>query len=181
MLLVVPKYSTTVYACAHVHLWNRNEQRGVYKTLDGGKSWNKILTVNDDTGCAMMAMDPQNASTIYAAMWTFRRKAWTFDSGGIGSGLFKSTDGGSTWKKLSKGLPEGELGRIAVALAPSKPNVVYAAVEAKDSALYRSDDGGDSWTKLSSTLFMVWRPFYFANLYVDPKNYNRVYKQGGSF
>jgi photosystem II stability/assembly factor-like uncharacterized protein len=180
-ILVDPKNSNTVYACAMGHLWDRSEQRGVYKTLDGGKSWNKILTVNDDTGCAMMAMDPQNANTLYAAMWTFRRKAWTFNSGGIGSGLFKSTDGGSTWKKLSKGLPEGELGRIAVAVAPSKPNVVYAAVEAKDSALYRSDDGGDSWTKLSSTLFMVWRPFYFSNLYVDPKNENRVYKAGGSF
>ncbi len=179
-ILVDSKNSNTVYACAMGHLWDRSEQRGVYKTLDGGKSWNKILTVNDDTGCAMLAMDPQNSGTLYAAMWQFRRKAWTFNSGGPGSALFKTTDGGSTWKKLTKGLPEGELGRIAVAVAPSKPNVVYAAVEAKDGALFRSDDGGDTWNRLSSTLFMVWRPFYFANLYVDPKNENRVYKVGGS-
>jgi photosystem II stability/assembly factor-like uncharacterized protein len=177
-IVVDHKNGDTVYACATGHLWDANPERGVYKTTDGGKSWKQVLKVNDDTGCAMMAMDPQDPKVLYAAMWQFRRKAWTFKSGGPGSGLFKSTDGGETWKKLTKGLPAGELGRIGVAVAPSRPSTVYAVVEAKegDSALYRSDDLGESWAKLNAGAQIVGRPFYFAHVYVDPKDYNRVYK-----
>ncbi len=175
-ILVDPKNSDTVYACATGHLWNSNSERGVYKTSDGGKTWQRVLFANEDTGCAMIAMDPQDSKLLYAAMWQFRRKPYTFTSGGPGSGLFKSTDGGAHWKKLSKGLPEGDLGRIGIAVASSRASVIYAAVEAKHSALFRSDDLGETWTEMNSGQNIVARPFYFANLYIDPKDYNRVYK-----
>ena len=177
-VIVDPKDSNTAFVCATGHLWDANPERGVFKTTDGGKSWQKTLFVNDDTGCAMMDIDPQDSKTLYAAMWQYRRKPYTFSSGGPGSGLFKSTDGGQTWAKLSKGLPEGDLGRIAVRVAPSNPKVVYAVVEAKRSALFRSDDGGENWARLNDGPNIIGRPFYFALLYVDPKNENRVYKPG---
>lgn len=177
-ILVDPKNNDTVYACATGHLWNSNPERGVFKTTNGGKTWRKALSVNDDTGCAMIAMDPQDANILYAAMWQFRRKPYTFTSGGPGSGLYKSTDGGETWKKLARGLPEGDLGRIGIAVAPSRPSVVYAVVEAKHSALFRSDDLGESWTEMNSGQEIVGRPFYFATVFVDPKDYNRLYKPG---
>jgi len=180
-ILVDPGDSNTVYACATGHLWNDNDERGVYKTTDGGKSWKKILAgANASSGCAMLATNPQEPKTIYASMWDFRRQGWTFRSGGPGSGLFKTTDGGDHWTELtaanSEGLPEKPYGRIALAVAPSKPNVVYAMIESKQSALFRSDDGGKKWTKLDASSYMVWRPFYFANLIVDPKNENKIFK-----
>src|SRR5258708_3269473 len=180
-ILVDPGDSNTVYACATGHLWNDNDERGVYKTTDGGKSWKKVLAgANASSGCAMMAANPQEPKTIYASMWDFRRQGWTFRSGGPGSGLFKTTDGGDHWTELtaanSEGLPEKPYGRIALAVAPSKPNVVYAMIESKQSALFRSDDGGKKWAKLDASSYMVWRPFYFANLIVDPKNENKIFK-----
>ncbi len=177
-VIVDPKDANTAYVCATGHLWDANPERGVFKTSDGGKTWQKTLFVNDDTGCAMIDIDPQDSKTLYASMWQYRRKPYTFNSGGPGSGLFKSTDGGKTWAKLSRGLPEGDLGRIAMRVAPSNPKVVYAVVEAKKSALFRSDDGGDTWARLNDGPNIVGRPFYFALLYVDPKNENRVYKPG---
>jgi photosystem II stability/assembly factor-like uncharacterized protein len=180
-ILVDPKDSNTVFACATGHLWNDNDERGVYKTTDGGTTWKKVLAgANGSTGCAMLATNPQEPKTFYASMWDFRRQGWTFRSGGPGSGLFKSTDGGDHWTEIapsnSQGLPEKPYGRIALAVAPSKPNVVYAMIESKQSALYRSDDAGKSWKKLDASQFMVWRPFYFANLIVDPKNENKLFK-----
>ena len=180
-ILVDPKDSNTVYACATGHLWNDNDERGVYKTTDGGTTWKKVLAgANGSTGCGMLSANPQEPKTIYASMWDFRRQGWTFRSGGPGSGLFKSTDGGDHWTEIapsnSQGLPEKPYGRIAVAVAPSKPNVVYAMIESKQSALYRSDDAGKSWKKLDASQYMVWRPFYFANLIVDPKNENKLFK-----
>jgi photosystem II stability/assembly factor-like uncharacterized protein len=180
-ILVDSKDGNTVYACATGHLWDDNEERGVYKTTDGGKSWKKVLAgANPSTGCAMLATSSQDPKTLYAALWDFRRQAWTFRSGGPGGGLFKSTDGGEHWTELNpstaKGLPDKPYGRIALAVAPSKPQVVYAMIESKKSALFRSDDGGQNWKQLDASQYMVWRPFYFANLIVDPKNENKVFK-----
>ncbi len=180
-ILVDPSNGNNVLACATGHLWDDNDERGVYKTSDGGKTWNKVLAgANASTGCAMLSMSPQEPKTIFASTWDFRRQGWTFRSGGPGSGLFKSTDGGDHWTEITpanaQGMPEKPYGRIGVAVAPSKPNVVYAMIESKQSALFRSDDAGKTWKRLDSSQFMVWRPFYFANLIVDPKNENKIYK-----
>ena len=181
-ILVNPSDGNDVLACATGHLWNDNDERGVYRTSDGGKTWNKVLAgVNGSSGCAMIARSKQDAKTIYAAMWDFRRQGWTFRSGGPGSGLFKSTDGGATWNEITesnaKGLPPKPYGRIAVQVAESKPNVVYANIEAeKGRGLYRSNDSGATWTKLDASNYMVWRPFYFGNLIVDPKDENKIFK-----
>jgi photosystem II stability/assembly factor-like uncharacterized protein len=181
-ILVDPADGNNVVVCATGHLWDDNNERGVYKTSDGGKTWKKVLAgANGATGCGLLAMSQQEPKTIYASMWDFRRQGWTFRSGGPGSGLFKSTDGGDHWSEISassaKGLPAKPWGRTAVAVAPSNPQVVYANIEAeKGRGLYRSNDGGASWTKLDSSNFMVWRPFYFANLIVDPKDENKIFK-----
>jgi photosystem II stability/assembly factor-like uncharacterized protein len=178
-IAIHPKDGNTVFACALGHLWNSNTERGVFKTTDGGKTWNKVLYRNDSTGCANLAMDPQDPNILYAGMWDVRREPHNFRSGGPGSGLFKSTDGGATWKELRKGLPEGDLGRIGIAVAPSNHARVYAVVEARNhTALFRSDDAGDSWTEVNSSFNISGRPFYFARLSVDPKNADRVYKPG---
>ncbi len=188
-ILVDPTKTDTVYACAPGKLWSDSDERGVYRTTDGGKTWTKILKGgNLSTGCSMISMDKQNPSTLFAGMWDFRRKGWTFRSGGDGpdapsaSGLLKSTDGGTTWtdldEKSAKGLPPKPWGRVAVTIAPGKPNVVYAFIEAAipKNGLYRSDDGGATWQALDRSQWMVWRPFYFASLIVDPKNENKLYK-----
>jgi photosystem II stability/assembly factor-like uncharacterized protein len=180
-ILVNPKDGNSVLVCATGHLWNDNDERGVYKTSDGGKTWNKVLAgANGSTGCGMLAMSPQDPQTVFASLWDFRRQGWTFRSGGPGSGLYKSTDGGDHWTELNdsnaKGLPEKPWGRLALAVAPSKPQVVYANIESKSSALYRSDDGGKTWNRLDSSRFVVWRPFYFGNLIVDPKDENKIFK-----
>jgi photosystem II stability/assembly factor-like uncharacterized protein len=170
----------TVFVCATGPAFGDHPERGVYRTRDGGKKWEKVLYVAPDTGCADLALDPTQPDTIYAAMWQFRRLPWFFTSGGGRSGLFKSTDGGGTWKPVRAGLPEGDLGRMAIAVAPSKPGRVYATVEAKKTALYGSDDYGESWTRLSDASAVTGRPFYFSRLVVDPKNADRVYKPGFS-
>ena len=173
---VDPVHPETLFVAATGRLWSSGGQRGVYRTRDGGKTWERVLHVDDQTGCADIAVDPSDPLTVYAAMWTFRRRPWVFSSGGEKSGLFKSTDGGATWRELRKGLPEGMLGRIAIAVAPSRPSRVYAVVEAKESALYRSDDRGESWTRMNAGANITIRPFYFGRVYVDPKNPDRVYK-----
>ena len=186
-IIVDPKNSSTVYACVPGKLWSDSEDRGVYKTTDGGKGWSKILKgANLSTGCSMISMNPQDPKVLFAGMWDFRRKGWTFRSGGenptapSGSGFFQTTDGGSTWNELdeksAKGLPAKPWGRVAVTIAPAKPNVVYAMIESTRSALFRSEDGGKTWEERDRSNWMVWRPFYFANLIVDPKNENKVYK-----
>ena len=156
--------------------WGPNADRGVYKTTDGGKSWRKILYINDETGVGDMVVDPSNPNKLIVAMWEFGRKPWYFNSGGPGSGLHISYDGGESWKKITPkdGLPKGELGRIGLAIAPSKPNVVYALVEAKKNALYGSTDGGLKWRKISDKNIGN-RPFYYADIYVDSKNENRIW------
>jgi photosystem II stability/assembly factor-like uncharacterized protein len=178
-IVVNPKHPDTVLVAATGGLWNSNPERGVYRTRDGGKTWERVLHVDDETGAADIAMDPQDPDVLYASMWQFRRRPWTFSSGGPGSGLYKSTDGGTTWRRLEGGLPAGDLGRIAVAVSPVRASRLYAAVEARTTAFWRSDDCGEHWTRLNdSNMSVTWRPFYFAHVVPDPANIDRVYKCG---
>jgi len=150
--------------------------RGVYVTFDGGNTWNKSLYLSAASGASDIAMDPKNPSVVYAGMWHFRRVPWTFTSGGPDDGLYKSTDGGRSWKRLTgNGLPAGLTGRIGLAIAPSNPNRVYAIIEAKGGILWRTDDAGAHWTMTSSDTLVDQRPFYFTHIAVDPKNPNHVY------
>jgi photosystem II stability/assembly factor-like uncharacterized protein len=177
-IAVHPKKPDTAFVCATGHAWDANEERGVFRTDDGGKTWKKILYVDKNTGCSDLSMDPGEPSILYAGMWDYRRQPNFFRSGGSGSALYRSRDGGETWQKLTSGLPAGEYGRIAVAVAPSRPSTVYALIEAKKTALYRSDDLGEHWTEVNDSFNIQVRPFYFSHLAVDPKNHNRVYKPG---
>jgi photosystem II stability/assembly factor-like uncharacterized protein len=190
-IIVSPKNSDTIYAAVPGRLWSDSPDRGLYKTTDGGKSWKLILKgANLSTGASTIALDPTNPDIIFAGLWDFRRKGWTFRSGGegpdqpSGSGLFRSADGGATWTEITpeknQGFPKKPYGRIAVAIAPSNAKRVYAVVESIDSALFVSDDGGLTWDKRDKSTWMVWRPFYFANLIVDPKNPDRLFKTNGS-
>lgn len=174
-VIIHPDNPKIVYAAALGHLWNANKERGIYMTEDGGKSWKKILYVNENTGCADLDMDPQDPNIMYAAMWQFRRRPWTFTSGGAGSNLYKTTDAGKSWRIIRKGLPKGNLGRIGIAIAPSRTSVIYATVEAKENGLYRSDDLGESWKKVNESLSVRLRPFYFSKLTVDPNDHKTAY------
>ncbi|MDX1647303.1 MAG: hypothetical protein R3304_09180 [Longimicrobiales bacterium] len=176
-ILTHPDDPDLVYVGVMGPAWSDGEQRGVYRTTDGGETWERILWRNERTGVADMVMDPENPEKIFAAMWEFRREPWFFTSGGPGSGLFLTYDGGDTWRELTPedGLPAGELGRVGIAVAPSDPDVVYALVEAERSALVRSDDGGHSWRTVNDEPGIVPRPFYYADLRIDPRNENRIY------
>jgi photosystem II stability/assembly factor-like uncharacterized protein len=190
-IIVSPKSSDTVYACVPGSLWSDSPDRGLYKTTDGGKTWKQVLKgPNLSTGCTSIALDPTDSNIVFASLWDFRRKGWEYRSGGKGpdqpsaSGLFRSTDGGTTWSEITpdsnKGFPKKPYGRLAVAIAPSNAKRVYAFVESPDSALFVSDDGGMTWDKRDKSNWMVWRPFYFANLIVDPKNPDRLFKPDGA-
>ncbi|HSR54269.1 MAG TPA: glycosyl hydrolase [Acidobacteriota bacterium] len=175
-IIVHPADSDTVWVAAMGPLWSAGGQRGVYKTADGGKTWEQVLAGSDTTGAADLIIDRQNPDVLYASLWDFRRTAYSFHSGGPGSGLYKSVDGGQNWTLLDNGLPEGELGRISLALAPSRPNRLYAIVESEESALYRSDDAGASWERADDSSNVIMRPFYFGEILVDPQDYRRVYR-----
>lgn len=166
-----------VYIGAQGSAWGKSMHRGVYKTIDGGQSWQKSLYVNEGTGIADMVMDPHNPNKIIAAMWEFNRTPAFFNSGGPGSGLYITYDGGDNWKEISaeEGLPKGDLGRIGLAISRSQPDIIYAIVEAKDNALYKSIDGGAKWNKVGAHENMGNRPFYYSEIYVDPLNENRIY------
>ncbi|SNR16712.1 hypothetical protein [Tenacibaculum jejuense] len=174
-----PNNSNEVYVAVLGALWSDSDERGIYKTLDGGKTWEKILYVDEKTGASDLIMDPKNPNILYASMWEFRRTGWGFNSGGPGSALYKSTDAGKTWNKIHNGFPEGDLGRFAIAIAPSQPNTVFAVVESKkDKGLYRSDDAGKNWKLLNSDFGLVVRPFYFSRLVVHPTNPDILVKGG---
>ena len=176
-----PQNPNEVFVAVLGNLWGDSEERGVYHTTDGGKTWNKILYVNATTGCSDLAMDPQNPSVLYAAFWEFRRTAYSFSSGGQSSALYKSTDGGKSWTKIHQGFPAGKLGRLAVAVAPSNPNILYAVIESEkneDKGLYRSENAGASWVKTNGDFELTVRPFYFSRLVIDPKNADIVLKGG---
>ena len=190
-IVVSPKNNDTVYAAVPGPLWSDSPDRGLYCTTDGGKTWQQILKApNLSTGCTSIALDPNDPNVMFAAMWDFRRKGWEYRSGGSGpdkpsaSGLFRSSDGGETWAEITpennRGFPKKPYGRLAVAIAPSNAKRVYAFVESPESALFVSDDGGVTWDKRDKSNWMVWRPFYFANLIVDPKNPDRVFKTDGA-
>ncbi len=177
-ILIDPSNPDIVYAAVLGALWGDSEDRGVYKTADGGKSWTRLLYVNPSTGCADMAMDPNDPKIIYAAMWDFRRQAHTFRSGGPGSALYKSTDGGTTWTRIHNGFPAEPYGRIAVAISPAAPHTLYALVESAKSAIYRSSDQGATWEKMSDQQLTRDRPFYYSLLVPDPVEPDRIYKPG---
>lgn len=174
-----------VYIAAMGHLWGPNSDRGIYKTIDGGATWTKVLYVDANTGFADLAVDPSDSLTLYAAAYEHRRLPYYFSSGGPGSGLYRTTDGGLTWKKLAKDLPGGVLGRIGIDVSRSNPKVVYALIEAADGGIWRSEDKGESWKRTcdNNTYKLVnFRPFYYSQIRVDPANDKVVYVfSGGSF
>jgi photosystem II stability/assembly factor-like uncharacterized protein len=184
-IILNPGDPNIVYVAAMGHLWGPNEERGIYKTMDGGKTWQKILYVDEDTGFADLAMDPSDSLTLYAAAYDYRRLPYHYRSGGPGSGLYKTTDGGSTWIKLTKDLPEGIMGRIGIDVSRSNPDVVYALIEHKDAGIWRSEDKGESWTRTcdNETYERVnFRPFYYSQIRVDPSDDKVVYVfSGGSY
>ncbi|HNP17051.1 MAG TPA: hypothetical protein PKL31_01350 [Fulvivirga sp.] len=176
-----PNNGNEVYVGVLGALWSDSDERGVYKTIDGGKTWSKILYSDAKTGCTDLVMDPKDPNILYASMWEFRRTAWSFSSGGLNSALYKSTDAGKTWNKIHNGFPKGKLGRIGFALAPSNSNILYSVIESeenKDKGLYRSDDGGKNWKHLNNDFGLVVRPFYFSRIVVDPRNPDIVVKGG---
>ncbi|MEK6155563.1 hypothetical protein WIW50_20055 [Flavobacteriaceae bacterium 3-367] len=176
-VIIDPSDPNTVYVGAIGSPWGEHPERGVFKTTDGGITWEKILFANNKTGVADLVMDPTNPNKLIAALWEHKRDPWFFKSGGAGSGLHMTHDGGKTWKKLTHedGLPKGDLGRIGIAIAPNKPKVIYALIEAKKNALYKSEDGGFKWKKVNDKNDIGNRPFYYSEIYVDPQNENRVY------
>jgi photosystem II stability/assembly factor-like uncharacterized protein len=174
---VHPTNPDLVYVAAMGHAFGPNEMRGVYRSKDGGRTWDRILFVSKDAGAVDLAMDPSNPRILYASTWRFRRGPYFFESGGEGSALWKSTDGGDTWKELSrnKGMPKPPLGIIGVSVSPSNPQNVYAIVEAKDGGLYRSRDGGETWTRTSDHSDIRQRAWYYTRVYADPKDEDTVY------
>ncbi|NOX36352.1 MAG: glycosyl hydrolase [Calditrichaeota bacterium] len=174
---VHPRDANIVYVAAMGHIFGRNPERGVYRSLDGGKTWEKILYRNDRTGAVDIALDPNNPRIIYAALWEANRTPWGMTSGGPGSGLFKSTDGGDTWTEITrnKGLPEGIIGKIGIAVSPAQSDLVYAIVEAKAGGVFRSEDGGKTWVRTSDDMNLRQRAFYYSHIFADPKVPETVY------
>ena len=177
-VIIHPTNPDIVYAAAIGSPWGEHKERGVYKTINGGETWTKILYTNPKSGAADLVMDPQNPNKLIAAMWEHKRDPWFFSSGGEGSGMYITYDGGETWKQKTseEGLPDGELGRIGIAIAQNKPEIIYALIEANKNGLYKSMDGGDTWKLVSENMDEIGnRPFYYAEIYVDPQNENRLF------
>ncbi len=176
-IVIDPLNASVVYVAAGGHLWGKNAERGIFKTTDGGTTWKKVLFVDDATGATDLVIDPKNPKVLFAAMYQRQRTSWGYTGGGPGSGIFKSVDAGVTWKKLAKGLPAGDLGRIGIDLFAADPKVIFATVEAKDGGVYRSLDAGETWEAVSK---QNTRPSYYSQIRVDPKDRNRVYTLGSN-
>ena len=174
-LIVDPRDPDTVFVAALGHPYGPNQERGIFRTIDGGKTWAKVLFVDENTGGIDVAFDPHNSHILFAAMWQVRRQPWTLSSGGPGSGLYRSGDAGATWKKLDgEGLPEGPYGKIGVAVAANSERV-WALIEARNGGLYRSDDGGDKWELVNPDHRLTQRAWYYMHVVADPKDPNTVY------
>lgn len=180
-IVIDPQNPSILFVAVPGPLWSDSPHRGLYQSKDAGKTWQKILYVSSKTGCADLAIHPSNSNILYATFWEFRRKAYSFVSGGSESAIYKSEDGGKSWKKLKNGLPEGDFGRVALTLAPSKPEHILAIIESKQTGLFISDDGGENWKAQSATFNVVSRPFYFSTLVIDPFDEKRVYRPALSF
>jgi photosystem II stability/assembly factor-like uncharacterized protein len=176
-IAIDPHDPNVVYAASMGHVFTPDPDRGVFKSTDGGRSWHKILFVNDRTGAIGLVMDPRDPNVLYAAMWQAQRTPWSLDDGGPGSGLYKSTDGGAHWSNISRnpGLPHGVLGRIGVDVAASNPAIVYAIVQAKGGGVFRSADGGATWRRVDANMSLRQRGFYYTCVYVDPTNPQVLY------
>jgi len=180
-IVINPNNPDIIYVAAPGPLWSDSKHRGLYKSTDGGTTWNKVLYINEKAGCADVSVDPGNPDIVYATTWEFRRLPYSFNSGGKGSGIYKSLDGGTTWKELKNGLPPKPFGRVALAVAPSQPKKMLAIVEAKETGLYISEDGGENWKHQSATMNVTARPFYFSTIAFDPKDASRVYRPAFNF
>ena len=182
-VVIHPRNPDIVWAAVMGHLFGPNEMRGVYKTVDGGKSWKRVLYVNNQTGASDLVMEGGNPEVLYAGTWRLIRTPYSLESGGEGSGLWKSTDGGETWQNITakKGLPKGVWGIVGVAVAPSNPDKVYALIENANGGLYTSNNGGESWTLTSSDNNIRQRAWYYTKVFVDPKNENLVYAPNVGF
>jgi len=175
-VIINEQNSDVVFACAMGSIWGPNPERGVYRTKDGGDTWENVLFVSDSVGCAELIQDPSNPNKLFAAMWEYGRQPWTFNSGGSGSGLYVTYDGGDNWKLLDteNGLPQGPLGRVGLAISAANPDVVYALIESAKTGLYKSTDGGVNW-ELVSTENIGNRPFYYAEIHADQQNENVLF------
>ena len=172
-----PKNPDLVYVAALGHVWGPNDQRGVFRSKDGGKTWEKILNRGNKAGAIDLILDPSNPNILYAGFWEVYRKPWTLESGGPGSGIFKSTDGGDTWTELTRnnGLPKGMIGKVGITVSPANPERIWAIVEAEDGGVFRSDNGGTTWTRVNEERRLRQRAWYYTRIYADPKNADSVY------
>ena len=182
-IIIHPRDPNTVWVAVMGHLFGPNEERGVYKTTDGGKTWKKTLYVNNQTGCSDLVMEPGNPTVLYAGTWRLIRTPYSLESGGDGCALWKSADGGDTWTNISakKGLPKGVWGIVAVAVSPSNPDKIYSLIENKDGGMFMSSDAGETWTLTSSDNNIRQRAWYYTKVFVDPKNENIVYAPNVNF
>ena len=180
-IVIHPQNSDVIFAAVPGALWSKSKHRGLYKSINGGDTWEKIFYLDENTGCADLLVDPNDPNTMFISMWQFRRQPYSFNSGGNSSGLYKSTDGGKTFKEIKNGLPPKPFGRIAMTLSPSDPKQMLAIVESNKTGLYISSDGGETWKSQSATLNVTARPFYFSTIVFDPKDPKRVYRPAFSF
>ena len=174
---VHPKNPDIVYVAVQGHVWGPNAERGVFRSNDGGKTWKNVLYRGDKAGACDLIIDPTNPNNLYAGFWEVYRKPWTMESGGAGSGIFKSTDGGDTWTEITRnpGLPRSTIGIVGITVSPANPDRLWAIVEAEDGGVFRSDNGGKTWTKTNEQRNLRQRAWYYSRIYADPKNADSVY------